>query len=60
MGPKTADKNANLIAAASDLLETLEGAVRCWETDLSMGHEIDRYYYQKARDAIAKAKGERE
>jgi transcriptional regulator with XRE-family HTH domain len=51
------DTNVNIIAAAPDLLEALEGAVRCWETDLSMGHEIDRYYYQKARDAIAKAKG---
>jgi hypothetical protein len=54
MGPKTADKNANLIAAAPDLLEAFEDLLDAIERGDYTGTE-----YHKACDAIAKAKGER-
>ena len=34
------------------LREALQGAVRCWETDLAIGYEVDRYYYAKAKEAL--------
>ena len=52
--------NAYLIAAAPELLEALDGLVRCWETDIYLGYPVDRYYYAKAKAALAKAKGETE
>jgi len=50
--------NARMIVAAPELLEALEGAVRCWEMDIALGYNVDRYYYRKARAAIEKARGE--
>ena len=45
--------NARLISAAPKLLDALEGVVRCMETDAAMGHAIDRYYYDMAKNAIS-------
>ena len=57
---KQVEANARLISAAPELLEALKGAVRCMETDINIGRGVDLYYYEKAKDAIAKAKGEQE
>lgn len=43
-----------------ELVDALKGAVRCMETDITIGCGVDLYYYAKAKDAIAKAKGEQE
>ncbi|WP_152980874.1 hypothetical protein [Stenotrophomonas koreensis] len=47
------EANARLIAAAPELLETLEGFVACWDTCASPVE-----FAEKARAAIAKARGE--
>lgn len=66
-GLEVAEANARLIAAAPDLLETLEAAAEdveemgCTCSDRSEGHEPDCVGFmhaQKARAALAKARGE--
>ncbi len=52
--PEMTKANAQLIAAAPELLEALEDYVKVHEF---LGH-ADRPHYQAARKAIAKAKGE--
>ena len=43
---------ARIVAERDKLREALQGAVRCWETDLAMGHEVDRHYYRQAKAAL--------
>ena len=47
-----------LWAERDKLREALQGAVRCWETDLAMGHEVDRHYYRQAKAALQKDRDE--
>jgi hypothetical protein len=54
------EANARLIAAAPDLLEALISATRClaWHVDEhGRSHEMDEVAMERARAAIAKAKG---
>lgn len=51
--------NARLIAAAPELLGSLEMCIRSMESLLPDFNPFDQAAYDKARAAIAKAKGER-
>ncbi len=50
------EANANLIAAAPDLLEALEGMMKCF--DDGVGEHWNADELDAARSAIAKARGE--
>ena len=53
-----ADANARLIAAAPELLEALEMCTKAMASVLPDFNPCDQAAYDKARAAIAKAKGE--
>lgn len=53
-----ADANARLIAAAPELLEALEMCTKAMASVLPDFNPYDQAAYDKARAAIAKAKGE--
>lgn len=53
-----ADANARLIAAAPELLEALEACTKAMASVLPDFNPYDQAAYDKARAAIAKAKGE--
>lgn len=61
-GPIECDANARLIAAAPELLETLEAIIQggIWQADdnAPLCISITRAEIRQARDVIAKAKGE--
>lgn len=68
IGP-THEANARLIAAAPELLEALQGAIKAWDAvypsmkfdgDVETLEDFEFGEFQKARAAIAKATGEQE